>query len=209
MEDLKEKKLTEKPKIEKVTSYYGRSAMAIFIFILIVSGNYLGTLFPCRVQDTFDNNIFFKHFIGFFIMLFFVLLTMPNEEGETPDPEGVVELLQKSFFLYLFFIVLSKTHPYIWLCVFFITSIIYILELRKQEQKHKKLEDKIQSDKIQNFLSLSALCLTFIGFFIFMGSKKAQYKEHFSYFTFVFGKIECRKNNKMIDMGKSIKHILD
>lgn len=209
MDIVKENKLNEKTEIQMVSSVYGRSAMAIFIFILIVSGNYLGTLFPCRVQDTFDNNIYFKHFIGFFIMMFFVLLTMPAENEETPDKDGVLQLLQKSFLLYLFFIILSKTHPYVWLVVFFITSVIYIIELLKKEQKHKKIEDKMNSEKIQTNLSLIALILTVIGFFVFMGSKKMQYKDKFSYFTFIFGKIECNKNRNAIDIGQSIKHILD
>ena len=55
---------------------YGRSAMAIFIFLLIISGNYLGNLFPCKVQEQFENNIYLKHFLGYFTLLFFVILTL-------------------------------------------------------------------------------------------------------------------------------------
>ena len=37
----------------------------IFLFIFIISGNYLGELLGCRLINVLTNNMFIKHFLGF------------------------------------------------------------------------------------------------------------------------------------------------
>ena len=44
---------------------FGRSAMATFIFLLIISGNYLGELLGCRLIELLNTSILTKHFLGF------------------------------------------------------------------------------------------------------------------------------------------------
>ena len=121
--------------------------MAIFIFILIISGNYIGELFPCRIQSGMANNVFFKHFIGYFTLLFFVLLTLP----ETSISKNISSLMLGSFYLYIFFIILSRTPSQIWLTVFILGAVIYILELCKQNVSIKKDEIfQIPTENIRN-----------------------------------------------------------
>ena len=201
------------------TKEYGRSAMAIFIFLLIVSGNYLGNLFPCRVQDAFENNIWLKHFLGFFTLLFFVLLTLPNDDG-VPPPH-VSSLLSSSGLLYVFFLILSNTPAWIWLTVFVFSSIVYLLELNKNHLKalNKNEDDDntaIQNNnKINNFLYMQttlttiSVFLTLFGFLVYLGEKKIEYKKNFSYITFVFGAPSCRGVTKDKNMLNAIKHIFD
>ena len=40
----------------------------LFIFILVISGNYIGELLPCRIQYTLQNNMIYKHFFGILTM---------------------------------------------------------------------------------------------------------------------------------------------
>ena len=40
--------------------------------------NYLGEIFPCRVQQLFSNNMYVKHILGILSLMFFVVLTRPN-----------------------------------------------------------------------------------------------------------------------------------
>ena len=42
------------------------------ILCLLISGNYLGELFPCRVQQLFSKNMFVKHVLGLLSLMFFV-----------------------------------------------------------------------------------------------------------------------------------------
>ena len=91
----------KKNKTDKKFSHYfnlSKGSMAIFIFLLIVSGNYLGNLFPCRIQDSFENNMYAKHFLGYFTLLFFVLFTMDEQI------RNVNYILLGSFILYITFL---------------------------------------------------------------------------------------------------------
>ena len=207
---------------------YGRSAMAIFIFLLIISGNYLGNLFPCKVQDQFENNIYLKHFLGFFTLLFFVILTLPekydSEGNKIPEFRYLNDIVKICLFLYAFFLVLSKTPYYIWLTVFLLTSIVYLLELKKTDFVKDNVDDKENSKKstslfglnslseinnTQNKLTLIGLFLTLAGFLIYMGEKKFENKKNFSYMKFIFGSIKCKGKTKNNSVLNSIKHIFD
>ena len=47
----------------------------VFVLFLIIASNYIGELFPCRVQNLLIGNIYLKHFIAFLTLVFFVVLT--------------------------------------------------------------------------------------------------------------------------------------
>ena len=210
---------------------FGRSAMATFIFLLIISGNYLGSLFPCKIQYYFENNLLLKHILGYFTLVFFVLLTLPteyDEEGnEITKLEYLEDTLTKSFVLYLFFLILSKTPSYIWLFVFSITGLIYLLELKKTDFIKKTTEnDKTKNidfiftkvfgltsiSEISNFQNLAAIIggvITILGFFIYMGEKKYEYKGKFNYLNFFLGQPTCRNMTKNKSILNSIKHVFD
>tara|TARA_B100001287_G_C22664468_1_gene522182 strand:+ start:1361 stop:1993 length:633 start_codon:yes stop_codon:yes gene_type:complete len=202
-----------------INKNYGRYAIAMFIFLLIVSGNYLGNLFPCRVQHSFENNIWFKHFLGFFTLLFFVLLTLPNDEGVPPP--NVLSLLSSSSLLYIFFIILSNTPSWIWLFVFILSSIIYLLELNKNYLKslNKDEDDNnrvVQNNNqintylyIQTSLTTISILITLLGFIIYLGEKKNEYKKNFSYITFILGAPNCKGITKNKNITTSLKHIFD
>lgn len=201
------------------TKEYGRSAMAIFIFLMIISGNYLGNLFPCRVQEAFEHNIWLKHFLGFFTLLFFVLITLPKNEDNPPP--GVGYLLSSSGLLYAFFLILGNTPAWVWLIVFVLSSIIYLLELNKNhlEAVNKNEDDDEKAidnnKKIKNYLyaqtSLTtvSILLTSFGFLVYLGEKKLEYKNKFSYLTFIFGAPECRGITKDKNILHALKHIFD
>ena len=54
------------------------NANALFIFVLIISGNFLADLFPCHIQNLMKNNIYMKHLFGFMILYFLTILTFPE-----------------------------------------------------------------------------------------------------------------------------------
>jgi hypothetical protein len=195
---------------------FERSSIAIFLFLLIISGNYLGTLFPCRVQVALEENIFLRHFLGFFTLLFFVVLTLPNK----PDFKMILTIATR---VYIFFILLSKTPVYIWLVVFALASITYLLEIYKDDKNKELVEyedgkilnenSKILSDQnivyIQKTISIIGLILTLTGFFIYMGEKKYEYKNKFSYITFLLGNSSCVNKTENKNIMNSLKHVFD
>lgn len=181
-------------------SKLGSSAMAIFIFILIISGNYLGSLFPCQIQHAFEKNIWLKHFLGYFTLLFFVLLTLPNKSNN-----DIFKLLSSTTLLYLLFIILSKTTPVIWISVFIMYAFVYLIELKKKNiddvdknketNKYSKKQINVTYDKltnIQQYIVYFSYVLIIVGFLAYMGEKKFEYKNKFTYSKFLFGVVECK-----------------
>lgn len=199
----------------KIYEEYTRGAMAIFIFLLIVSGNYLGSLFPCRIQDTFEKNIWLQHVLGFFTMLFFVLLTFPRDDK---SPINLSQLMSSTGLLYVSFILLTRTPAWVWLIVFVSFLFIYLLELQKENMKIEKTNNENKADikkKIDNYsltqdilASISGVLVLF-GVMIYIGEKKLEYKKDFSYQKFIFGTPTCKGYTHEKNMLKSIGHIFD
>ena len=148
----------------------GPNLISIFVFVLILSGNYLGELFPCRVQSLFSNSMFVKHALGFLTLLFFVTLTIPEIKKQP-------YLIGNTSLIYLWFIVMSKCYYTIWFLIFGIIGTIYLLRMYKEnlekegitESEKKKVEIINTTNK---YLTIVSLISTVIGFLIYMRAKK-------------------------------------
>ena len=86
----------------------------------------------------------------------------------------------------------------------FILGILYILNLKKIEinnvlAEKDDVENSAEIKTVQNIdtanigLLVGFALSSVLGFFVYMGEKKIEYKKDFNYFTFVFGKAECNK----------------
>ena len=78
----------------------------IFIFVLIVSANFLAEIFPCRLQYILRNNMFIKHVFGLFTMIFFVVLSSEWKN------KNIFNIVNSSFLLYVLFILITKCQIY-------------------------------------------------------------------------------------------------
>lgn len=157
----------------------------IFIFFLIISANYLGQLYPCKIQDAFTRNIYLKHFFGFLTLIFFVLLAEPNTS------HSFTNTLSKSFVLYIIFLILMNTNT-----MFFIISLItlagiYLVSIKKKERT-KILRNELYFDTVNDALYIVFSISTLVGFLIYMGEKKIEYKNNFRYVTFILGNPVCK-----------------
>ena len=197
----------------------------IFIFILIISGNFLA-LVPCKLQDELNNNMYVKHLFGLFTMIFFVTLSAPVKDKTI----SVVAL--NSFLLYLLFILITKVHVKIFYVIAVLLGGTYITVLLKQadidkisanasatdvnndtmEQTKENPPDVILTNQLKiydNIIFYSyilILILTFIGVLAYMGEKKIEYKKNFKYVTFFLGKTVCKHSSSNIDMIKALRH---
>ena len=133
--------------------------------------------------------------------------------------KNLTEVFLVSFYLYLVFILISKTEFGFFIAIIILTAIIYILYLKRNEIA-KRTEDATSNEeleklektkniiiKINNGISIVVFILIFIGFMIYMGRKKYEYKNNFSYLTFIFGKVECKGTISNIDISTSLKHV--
>ena len=175
--------------------------IAIFTLVLIVACNYLGALFPCRVQQIFTESILIKHVLGYLALVFFVVITAPELQ------ESNIVLL--TIGLYIWFLMTSKTYYKIWFIVFALTGVIYILHIyqkNKENADELKEQDEIQDeerqktqkrrddiiDGIKKTLSVSVILFTLFGMLVYMGNKKREYRSEFNYVNFFFGRAKCR-----------------
>lgn len=174
------------------------NVIAIFILVLIICGNFLGQLFPCKVQDMFNNNILLKHVLGFFTLLFFAISTIPELTFIETGIGKFSDFILTSVILYLWFILMSKNYYIFWLLTFGLAAIMYLIFLyektektvyEKESKAYESPEYLVTCKKILGFKIISS---TIFGFLVYMGAKKEEYGKKFDYFTFIFGKPSCR-----------------
>ena len=133
--------------------------------------------------------------------------------------KNLVEVFTVSLYLYLIFILISKTEFGFFIAIIILTAVIYVLYLKRNEIAKRK-EDATSNEeleklektknliiKINNGISIVVFILIFFGFMIYMGRKKYEYKNNFSYLTFIFGKVECKGTISNIDYSTSLKHL--
>lgn len=183
---------------------FAPNLIAIFVFVLILSGNYLGELFPCRVQAIFNSNMYVKHTLGFLTLLFFVTLTIP-ELKEEDNFFGYTTLI------YLWFIMMAKCYYTIWFIVFGLVGILYVTQMYKGDLKKKEEQQDMGTLKqVESIIVVITGIMTLLGFLIYMGAKKREYAKNFSYLQFVFGMPSCRgKSPKFPGYLTLLSHAFD
>jgi len=181
-----------------------------FYFLLIAAGLVLNT-FPCKMRNALDNNLYLKHFIGYLTMAFLVVITEPILNKK------LTNVIFLSFALYIVFILVSKTEYGFFLSIIILLGLTYLLIIKKEEYKQdneKNTQSASENDKkiniivnINNFILIVTIALIIIGVLIYMGRKKYEYKDKFSYLTFFLGKIDCKYSKPKIGYLNSLKHL--
>ena len=198
----------------------------IFIFILIISGNFMA-LVPCKLQDELNNNMYVKHLFGLFTMIFFVTLAAPVKD------KTISAVTLNSFLLYLLFILITKVHVKIFYVIAVLLGSTYITVLLKEadigtinanasatdvknndtmEQSKENPKKVILNNQLKIYYNvifysyIFILLLTIIGVLAYMGEKKIEYKKNFKYVTFFLGKTVCKHSSSNIDMIKALRH---
>tara|TARA_B110000114_G_C14987524_1_gene355141 strand:- start:664 stop:960 length:297 start_codon:yes stop_codon:yes gene_type:complete len=93
---------------------------------------------------------------------------------------------------------------------------MYILHLKKIEindilTKKDDVETSAEMKTIQQIykanmgLLVGFVLSTVFGFFIYMGEKKIEYKKDFDYFTFMFGKSQCKGESPIVEWSTALK----
>lgn len=164
----------------------------MLLFLLIISGNYIGILVSCRTQDLFNNNIYVKHMIGFISLYFFIILAELN-----------INPLKSLIFtipMYFYFIILTKSESTFFISVIFFLLILVFLHNYKSYLDKKENLSKNEILYLKNINILRKIVIgiiftvTLIGFLIYLGMKKVEYKNNFNFKNFLFGKIVCKNN---------------
>lgn len=167
---------------------------AIFVFLLLISGNFIGELLPCKVQQTMRENMFIKHFLGYMTLLFFVVLTLPELFEE--------KIITSSIVLYVFFLFFSKVYYIFWFIIVFIFGILYLVstyyKTKIQQGTHEKQKDNKYMVWIRSSLIYTICGSTIVGFLIYMGNKKREFGKKFNFIEFLFGNPICHGKSPVV-----------
>jgi hypothetical protein len=82
-------------------------------------------------------------------------------------------------------------------------AVLYLFNLYKKEAPETVLP---WIDTVDNMLYILFAVSTLVGFLVYMGEKKIEYKKRFRYLTFLFGKPSCRGFSPKTKMANSFLH---
>ena len=160
----------------------------LFIFYVTLGGNFVAQLFPCQVQKLFTENIYYKHFLAFFILFFAIVLTSDKSEKISKT------LLSKTVLLYSLFIILTRMDKNFFLLFFITLCFKFIIINELSHTYNSNLKDKKDKyDKINKALNYVLISIGIIGFILYYGEKKYEYGKRFNFLTFLLGKPVCRE----------------
>lgn len=157
----------------------------LFIFYVTIGGNFVAQLFPCQVQKLFTENIYYKHFLAFFILFFAIVLTSDNSEKISTI------LLSKTLVLYTLFIILTRMDKNFFLLFFITLCIKFIIINELSHTRDKNLQEKY--NKINKALNYALVSIGIMGFILYYGEKRYEYGKRFNFLTFLLGKPVCRE----------------
>lgn len=169
--------------------YFENSLSGIFLFMIIIFGDYIGTLFPCGFQKLFHRNLYCKYILAFFILFFAIILSTEKLSKN----KNIIFLFGITCLLYVWFLFMTKMNVY-----FFISLLIvlFVLYAYIQYYNYHKLEEK--EKKTYNIITLTffilAIIITVVGFLLYYGEKKYEYKKMFNWNTFFFDTVKCNHN---------------
>ena len=164
----------------------------LFILYLVISGNFIGNTFSCKLQRLLQNNMIFKHLIGFMLLFFFNVFI-----GESRDVSPINQLLY-TLVVYIIFIITTKTNIYFLLLIIFIMFINYILNetIYFYKNKNDEKEDNLSTiniiKKTQFIICLIMITLILIGFVVYFIQKYKEYNKEFKIGKFLFGIPNCK-----------------
>ena len=184
----------------------------LFLFIFIISGNYLGELLGCRLIKLLNESMIIKHILGLLTLFLTIAFTIDLNTS-------LFTLFKISVVLYIIFILSSKTTKYINYLIIFIFIISFIVQLYKDRLKRKLEVSTINTteklhleyiEKYNDYILKLIIGLIIIGILIYIGEQKRSYNEDFNYYTFLIGEVNCSFGKENInhpnEYFNSLKH---
>lgn len=177
---------------------------SLILLLLVISGNYIGEVLPCRFRKLMSSNMVLKYICTFLTLIFFVVLSSNHEQK-------LSQVFYNSIIIFVWFMILAKNNIHFFLgncLLFFVIYVFYLLKIQYiNENVNGSNDKKIRNMEIvNNVLIVSAFLSTCFGFILYLGEKKVEYNSKFKYRYFIFGKPDCAKEKtKYISFSDALK----
>ena len=186
---------------EETTVYFSRFAFIFLIYVVISSG-YISQILSCQMQNFLTNNFIGRHIIGIVMVFVFIMLEggwslqgKDDKESENNWSTGnVIDSLIISIGIYVIFLISSKSQLIPNIIFYILLFILYAINTQRSFwlSRNKITEDtntNIIHVEIGLFITiLGTLCYGFIDYILY---QKQNYKNNFSWSTFILGKTKC------------------
>jgi hypothetical protein len=171
------------------------SGRNLFVLYLVLAAAYIQPLMPCNADTFLGSSMLMRHAIAFMTLIFFIVIA--DTEVDDYMPLGTV--VMTSAVIYLWFLISSKMTANWWMMLIVLLAALYLMDIYDERQP-KKYDFK----PIKEGIIGVALTLTLIGFLIYVGEKKLDYKGDFSYTTLLLGTKECKRTPNVQPYWKSL-----
>lgn len=169
----------------------------LLFFVLIISGNFIGELLSCRTQKLFKNSMLIKHVIAFVSLYFFVIISDDQLSAYNP-----AYTLLGAIIIYMYFLCFVKSEAKYFLLIVIILTVVAFLQLydryleKKSNKELGRYEIKLKENisLIQMILVAINIFISIFGMLIYMGMKKLEYQNEFTYYNFFLGSPKCKDN---------------
>jgi len=177
------------------------SGRNVFILYLVLAGSFLQPLFPCHSSRLFESSMLIRHLLGFLTLIFFVVVT--DTEIDEYLPLGSV--ISVSLLIYVWFLISSKMTASWWLALVVLLAALYLIDLYESRTPKESPETKKNLGYAKTGILTTSMLLTLVGFLIYVGEKKLEYKSDFSYVTLLLGTPECKNTQNKTPYLESLK----
>jgi hypothetical protein len=181
--------------VEKFGSLVG----GLFILYMMISTNFLPELFGCHLQLLLKNKIWAKHLVALLTIFFFVNVTTSALNWNLGIKFGF------SVVLYVIFMFSQQSEYASQIGFIMIILIIYVLQLVRDQMNTQADNDKTLTPeqsaemrnqtaamgKVQIGLFVTSLIMIAVGHIAYVGKKKLQFRQGFSYWKMLVGTGQC------------------
>ena len=151
------------------------SKLALFIFI--ICGNFAGDILSCSLRHALKNNMYFKHLVGFMILLLFI--------GFADETMNVQSKVLVSIGLYFWYIVIMNSPIAITIATVTLIVILHILQGYIDDLK-KTGDPTDFYVHLRNGIFLFSFLLSFFGFIVFVLMQSSK-QQNYSVIEFLLG----------------------
>jgi hypothetical protein len=187
--------------MDNLTSQISDNAFALFVLYLVISSNFLAPLFSCRLQQHIEGSMLIRHILGFLTLTFFVVVASKTA------PLSFGKVMGFSAFFYTWFLLTTRMHIEFWFITILLVGAIYVIHLYQSDltsDKPTEEQDK-QFSLAKKILAIGAGATTLVGFITYLGEKKLEYKNRFSYAEFFLGAPDCRGESPNVSLVESFR----
>jgi hypothetical protein len=202
--------------LDSYSVYLPRLAFLFLLFTVVTSG-FITELLSCQIRYVLTNNIYARHFLAILMIFIFIM----GLGGWSIDAEldamasndwtsgNVIETLIMSFFIYITFLISSKSQLVPNLIFFGLLLLLYLINTQRNFWKARNMIS-VHTNAFMLYttyiLGATSVVTLLYGFINYIYYQKSQYGDDFSWFYFILGGQKCASLENEAQGGKRTRH---